>query len=329
MHKVQSNAKMCSSTGYAPIALFAYNRLATLQRTLYALKINQKASDSDLFVFLDGAKTSRDSLIADEIESHVSGLAGFRSVHLHVHGSNIGLKKSILFGVNYMFEHHERVIVLEDDLLVSQYFLDYMNDALELYKNEPDVCQVSGYGYLEQFYDGKDSNLTYFLRGGDCLAWGTWRRAWKYYKDDSEELYKKLKNKSAIHAFNRNGAYPFSSALKANKSTQKSWAINWYASTFLLGKFTLYPVRSHAVHLTNPDEPGTNYGWKTQDPLHVPLAKSYRKIQKISVEVDICAEKKFKKFLRLYGCSLTERVWRRFLNFKKSLRRRVYARRFK
>jgi hypothetical protein len=307
------------SSMYAPIAVFAYNRPTLLRQTINDLKNNYGAIYSHLTVFIDGPRTNKDSLVNEEIVNYISAIEGFRSIHYHSHAQNLGLKKSIMFGVNYMFERHDRLIVLEDDLRTSPYFLAYMNDALELYKDESKVCQISGYSYLERYLAGRSPDSTYFLLGGDCLAWGTWRRAWKVYSDDSRDLYSRIMKHRSLFDFDRYGSYPFSQALRENAYSQRSWAINWLASTYLLEMLTLYPVKSLARHVVDSNEQGTNYKKIKNDPLNVPVSEERNHIKRIDIVVREDVDKSYRRFLRLYKRSFLERLLRLSCRFIRRL----------
>lgn len=300
------------SNKYAPIAVFAYNRPVLLRQTIDDLRRNHGAIDSDLKIFIDGPKTDKDYSINKEIIKFILSIEGFKTVTYHAHARNIGLKRSILFGVNHMLERYDRIIVLEDDLRTSPYFLDYMNAYLELYKNEKQVCQISGYSYLENDLGEQFPDATYFILGGDCLAWGTWRRAWKVYNDDSIGLYRKIKRQKLLMEFDRNGSYPFSRALRRNAKSQKSWAINWLASTFLLDMLTLYPVKSLARHVVDMEEPGTNYKKVKSDPLNVALSSEVCLIKKINICARKDVEMTYQKFLSKYKTSVLKRFFNWF-----------------
>lgn len=60
---------------------------------------------------------------------------------------NCGLANNIIDGVTSVINEYGKVIVLEDDLVVSPYFLKYMNDALNMYENEEEVVCIHGYVY--------------------------------------------------------------------------------------------------------------------------------------------------------------------------------------
>src|SRR5258708_4555763 len=123
----------------APIALFAYNRLAHTQQTVEALLRNDLASESEVCVFSDGPKSAADSAKVDSVRSYLQSLRGFRSLRVVKQPCNLGLAHSIIAGVSEICRSHGRVIAVEDDLVTSPYFLRFMNEALARYETDPEV----------------------------------------------------------------------------------------------------------------------------------------------------------------------------------------------
>lgn len=224
----------------APIALFAYNRPQHLRRTAEALAANELAGESDLFVFLDGPKGESDRAAVEEVRSYVSSIRGFRSVSLSEQQANLGLADSLIGGVSRMLEHHESVIVLEDDIVTSPFFLRYMNDALETYRRDGSVAGIHGF-----VYELAGLPETFFLRGADCWGWATWRRAWDVFDSDGVRLLQELRDRSLLHEFDLEGAMAYTQMLRDQiEGRNNSWAIRWHASAFLKGMLTLHPGRS-------------------------------------------------------------------------------------
>ena len=113
----------------APIALFVYNRPWHTQQTLEALQKNKLADESNLFIFSDAAKTDDQSTGVCEVRNYIKGIGVFKSVTIIEQEKNLGLAASIIEGVTHLCNEYGRVIVLEDDLVTSTYFLQYMNDG--------------------------------------------------------------------------------------------------------------------------------------------------------------------------------------------------------
>lgn len=120
----------------APIAVFAFNRPDKLERTLQALSKNELADQSSVSIFCDGPRTEEERQKTDAVRRIARGATGFSQVTVVEREENRGLKRSLETGIARMFEKHERLIVLEDDIVTSKFFLQYMNDALDTKAND-------------------------------------------------------------------------------------------------------------------------------------------------------------------------------------------------
>lgn len=241
---------------YAPIALFVYNRPDHARRTIEALQKNVLAQKSDLVIFSDAPKTEAQAENVREVRQYIRQIDGFKSVTIIERESNFGLARSIIDGVTAIVNKSGRIIVLEDDMVTSPYFLTYMNEALEKFVEDDRVVSIHGYVYPV----GEPLPEAFFLPGADCWGWATWNRGWTCFNSDGDFLLNELKRRKLIRAFDYNGAYPFSKMLEGQiKGTNDSWAVRWYASAFLASKLTLYPGRS-LVHNIGNDNSGTHCG---------------------------------------------------------------------
>lgn len=224
----------------SPIALFVYNRLAHTILTMEALQKNHWVSESTLYVFSDGPKNVEDEQRVAEVRNYLKGVTGFADVIIVENDQNFGLARSITYGIGSVLSDWSTVIVLEDDLVTSPYFLRFMNDALNLYADNPFVASVQGYiPPLEiQLPD------IFFLRYVGCWGWATWRRGWELFESDSALLLGELNRKKLTKEFDV-GGYPFTRMLERQIAGElDSWAIRWHASLFLADRLTLYPGRS-------------------------------------------------------------------------------------
>lgn len=228
----------------APVALFVYNRPDHTRRTLEALRANRGAADTPLYVFADGPKpeaTDAERERIRETRDVVCRTAWTRDVTLVESAENRGLADSIVNGVQRVLDTHGRVIVLEDDILTSPGFLEFMNAALELYADDSRVMHVSGYMYPL----GLRARGTVFLRVLSCWGWATWSRAWQHYSDDVAGHLRALNTPYRVRKFNVEGHADFYRQLLDNRSGRiHSWAVRWYASWLARGGLTLFPTQS-------------------------------------------------------------------------------------
>lgn len=240
----------------APIVLFTYNRPVHTRQTIDTLLKNEYASESDLIIFSDAPKNDVAEEGVRQTRIYLKGITGFRSIKIIERAENMGLAANIIDGVTQVVNEYGRIIVLEDDLLTSPYFLKFMNEALTMYEHADEVISVHGYVYPVK----KLLPENFFLIHTDSLGWGTWKDKWVYFNPNGEELLRQLTQKKLLRQFNFDGSYDFVKMLRRQiKGENNSWAIRWYASAFLNNKLSLYPGRSLIFH-NGSDGSGTNYG---------------------------------------------------------------------
>lgn len=255
-------------SNFSPIVLFLYNRPDHTKLTLNALANNKEASDSELFIYCDGLKANSsesDQYKINAVRNIAKQENRFKKVNVIYRENNLGLANSIISGVTELVNRFGRIIVLEDDIVPSIGFLKYMNEALDLYENDDKVGCIHAWNYDLDSTVFKDS--TFFLRGGDCWGWATWKESWKLFNPNANELLDDIKSNKLEYSFNRNGTHPFVEMLRDQiKGENDSWAIRWHASLFLKDRFCLHPVKP-IVRNIGLDNSGTHCGsfdW-TQD----------------------------------------------------------------
>ncbi|TGK79437.1 methyltransferase, TIGR04325 family [Leptospira bourretii] len=226
----------------SPIIIFVYNRPEHTKRVIDSLLTNLESSDSDLIIYADYAKNDSHITKVNEVRSYIKSITGFKSIQIVERDKNFGLSKSILSGVTDVLKRFESVIVLEDDIVVSPFFLEYMNAGLKKYKDVVKVASIHGYNYPINTKGLKES---FFIKGADCWGWGTWKRVWDQFETDGSKLLSELEKNDLIKEFDYEGHFKFSEMLKKQiEGKNDSWAVRWYASMFLLNKVTLYPKDS-------------------------------------------------------------------------------------
>ena len=241
---------------YAPVLLFVYNRPAHVRRTVEALRANLLAAESDLYVYSDAAKDESSLEAVREVRAYVRHIDDFRSVTVVERPQNWGLARNIIDGVTTHVNRAGRVIVLEDDLVTAPYFLTFMNDALEAYKDEPRVGHIQACDFTQ------DPSLpdTFLIRWTGSWGWGTWARAWKHFNPDGRALLDELLARKLDRTFDFDGTYGYTRMLRRQiEGKNNSWAIRWNASLFLRGILSLNVGRS-LVQNEGFDGSGTNCG---------------------------------------------------------------------
>ena len=234
----------------APVVLFVYNRPDHTRKTLYALTNNELAVQTQLYIFSDGPKGDADSETLHKIEQvrkiinekHWCG-----EVEINESPVNQGLGTSIRQGVTEIIEKHGRAIVLEDDLITSPFFLNYMNDALEYYENRKGVFSISGYCLPPNKLKIPESykyDVFVSLRNSSW-GWATWADRW-------EQIDWEIKNFETIafdpyikEAFNRGGDDVFELLEYQVTGKLDIWSIQFTLAHFANHAVSIVPITSY------------------------------------------------------------------------------------
>lgn len=291
----------------APICLFVYNRPWHTKQTVEALLKNDLASETDLIIFSDGAKTNKDMLIVDEVRAFINTIKGFKSISINNSNSNKGLAKSIILGVTKVISEYGKIIVLEDDIVTSPYFLRYMNEGLNIYENNEDIASIHGY-----VYPIADLPETFFLRGADCWGWATWTQSWSIFEPNGTEILKKVKEQKLETEIDFNNSTKYIKMLKDQiKGKNDSWAIRWHLSAFLNNKLALYPGKSFVNNIGNDYSGQHSRATNIFDSI---MCESYTGLKKIQAVENLDAKTKFEDYFIKSRTSFFMKVFNHLLN---------------
>ena len=269
---------------------------------------NDLASKSELIIYSDSAKNKNDLEKVVKVREYIEKIDGFKKIIIRKTKENIGLANSIINGVTKVVNEYGKIIVLEDDLVTSRFFLRFMNEALEAYKDEPRVASIHGY-----IYPIKNLPETFFIKGADCWGWATWNNKWSIFESDGKKLLDNLRKKNLEREINFNDVYNYKEMLKDQiKGKNDSWAIRWYASAFLKDMLTLYPGQSY-VQNRGFDNEGTHT--KTKTVLFKTNLINRFKFSKIAVNEDFVSRKKIENFFKSIKMSFIEKIKSKIISF--------------
>jgi len=241
----------------APIVLFVYNRPWHTKQTVESLQKNELAKESELFIYSDEAKNNDVRNSVDEVRRYIDRIDGFKNVTVIKREKNFGLANSIIDGVTQTVNEYGKIIVLEDDLITSPYFLKFMNDALVFYKSDERVFSISGYTYT---YDTNIEHDDVFLfYGASSWGWSTWVERWNKIDFEVKDYSELLTNKTKQNKFNRGGDFLFDMLKAQMKGQVDSWAIRFSYSHSKNNALCLFPSKS-MVHNIGHDNSGTHCG---------------------------------------------------------------------
>lgn len=235
----------------APIALFAYKRMDKLQECLKALEKNYGVESTVLYVFCDGPKKKEDIADVQQVREYLQAYrvkSKFEEICIIESKKNKGLANSIIGGVTEVVNKHGKVIVVEDDLITTNDFLQYMNDALDFYQDMKEYGSISAYT-LPMKQLNKYSKDIYVTRKGECWGWGTWQDRWNevdWSVNDFNEYYNDKKRRKAFDSIE----YGLDNMLVMQMNGKiDSWAVRWCYHLFFHNLLTVYPKVSKTLNI--------------------------------------------------------------------------------
>ena len=289
------------------IAIFGWRRPHHLAEVFKSLSANKEIADLPVYIFLDGPRTTDDEPYCVHCLHHAQAFNSSCSKQIIRATINKGLFNSIIEGVSFVLLRHETVIVLEDDIVVSPYFLSYMLQGLSLYQGDNAVASIHAYLPKINF----PFPASFFLPGADCWGWATWREQWKCMRFDAHALAHEIRERKLVHRFNLNQNYDYLRMLdQRSKGLNSSWAILWHASCFLAGKVTLYPGTSL---VSNIGFDGTGENCTTKDDLFTVYSTQHLTLQYLDPLVDDVLYNKYAAYFRPH--SLVRYYLRKVIHF--------------
>lgn len=275
----------------APIVFFVYNRPDHAKRTIDTLLQNELASQSKLFVFSDGAKNDKDLPAVTATRQYAHSITGFASLTVIEREHNVGCGRNISDGITQIVNQFGKVIVVEDDLLLSPYFLNFMNDGLELYKDDDQVSSINAFIYADISKHAQRLPSTYFLPQTSTWGWATWYRAWRDYDYDAAKLLAQIKERGLESTLNFDNTIDFMGTLTSQAYFNlNTWDIQWLTVNILNRKIGLYPSVAFSRNV-GVDGSGTHGGKVSEKSkgykrINGRLQESYTPITKIPIEIN-------------------------------------------
>ena len=228
----------------SPICLFVYNRFNETKLTIDSLKNNFLAQQSDLIIFSDGPKAQNDLKLIKDIRGYLKKINGFKSIKIYESSTNKGLAQSVIYGVTLILNQYDKVIVLEDDLITTPNFLDFMNQGLEEYSKNNKVMSINGFSVDTSSATNRLTNDVFFHSRTLSWGWATWSDRWNKEFFNSEKIRSSL-TEQALLSFKKNCGDDISRMLLDSLSGKNdSWYVRWAFRHFIEGKLAVFPVLS-------------------------------------------------------------------------------------
>ncbi len=288
---------------YAPVIIFVYNRADHFLKTYNALKACKEAGFSDLYIYSDGAKNEEATPKVSDVRACINSVKksnDFKSVTVVESIENKGLAKSIITGVTDVINKYGKAIVVEDDNVVSLYFLKYMNMALTYYENNKKIGSVSGYCPPVDMSECECGDVFVTYRSCSCV-WATWADRWKNVDWDLKDISDFYKSPELIKKLNSNGNDRFLRLYRQTKGNGSSWSVRFGAHLVKNDLLTVYPKYSYNQNI-GCDDSGVHSSADDNTKMAVDLNKAIADPVFTDLSINKKIQKLFKKHYS-YGVS--------------------------
>jgi hypothetical protein len=279
----------------APLVIFVYNRLEITKQTLKAINENILATETEVYIFSDGAKNEADVIKIKKVREYIKEFAvnsKFKNVYIIERENNMGLANSVIKGVTNIINKFKKIIVLEDDLITNQSFLCFMNDCLDFYEYKKDVWSIGGTTFRINALS-KYKKDVYACYRVESWGWATWIDRWEkvdWKVSDYEEF---MRDRKAKKKFKQGGQDRINSLKRQMEGKTDSWAIRWDYQAFKENMVTILPTRSLIKNI-GFDGSGVHCG--TVDRFYIDVDDSPFEYKLEDVEIDKKIMKNFRKY---------------------------------
>ncbi len=223
-----------------PVAFLIFNRPHTTERVFAEIA---RARPPKLLVVADGPRSDRpgEALLCAQTRAIVERIDWDCEVLTNFAEQNMGCKKRIASGIDWIFSQVPEAIILEDDCLPEQSFFRFCEEMLIRYRDDERVGMVSG-GNL-QFGRRRGDSSYYFSRYTHIWGWATWRRAWQHYDRDIEQWPTFRQEGWVQQLFDRRGEqlYWEQSFELVHGGKLDTWDCSWTFASLLRGMLQIVP----------------------------------------------------------------------------------------
>jgi hypothetical protein len=235
----------------APIIVFCYKRNDHLIAVIEGLKKNSLAICSDLIIYSDYAKSIDDLNEIENVRRYIHSIKGFRSISIIERNINYGIEKNMVLALEDVGLKYGKYIVIEDDVLVSPFFLKYMNDALAFYEDKGKVLTISGFNFPSNILALPKNRAKdfFFCSRNSSYGWASWYQKMKNVEWDKNKIVEKVKKNRYKKKINNYGADLLCMLEYYSDKNEMPWDYRLCINQILNNQVTLFPFYSYTNNI--------------------------------------------------------------------------------
>ncbi|VGO12279.1 hypothetical protein PDESU_00830 [Pontiella desulfatans] len=250
-------AASMNPNGIAPILISVYDRKEHLQRCIEALLLNKEASQTVLYIVSDGAKDEDRKRIIREIRTYILGIEGFKEVRTRFREENWGMRASAMDAIAWVFSEHASLIRMEDDIVCSPHYLEFLNQGLQTYRNDERVFCICAHTHPQYKPPANYPHDVFLWRSFSPWGFAMWKDRWEDLLEATEMERKRLDDPTVWKAYCRNRPILSSRKNYLEGVLHNDARINLHM--FLEDKYAIYPNKALSIN-SGMDGSGTHCG---------------------------------------------------------------------
>lgn len=263
----------------SPVALALFSRPDMTARLLDSVR---EAKPKRLLVFADGPRPGVDgeAELCAETRAVLDRVDWPCEVQTNLAEANMGSRRRLETGLDWVFSQTEEAIVIEDDCLPEQTFYPYCDELLARYRDDERVFAISGDDFRYRPELPAESYI--FSRYPLIWGWATWGRAWRRH-DPTLARWPHLREEGWLEDFlgDANAAVYWGHRFDQVHAGGLSWDIGWLFTCWADQGLTALPTvnlvtnlgfRGDATHTVPLDEHRSPFAAIPTEPIAFPLA---------------------------------------------------------
>jgi hypothetical protein len=202
----------------------------------------REARPAKLFLIADGGRNEEEWEKCRAARKVVETIDWDCEVHRNFSDTNLGARDRVDSGLNWVFEHVEQAIILEDDCLPEVSFLPFCAVLLERFRDDERIWQISGNNFVTSSTPAESSY--FFSRYPSTWGWASWRRCWRLYDINMKTWPEIRESGMLINAFHSTDELEYWTKIW-NCLTQYdyplAWDYQWIYACLVNGALSIVP----------------------------------------------------------------------------------------
>jgi hypothetical protein len=209
-----------------PIVFIIFNRPKEARLVFEAI---QKIKPEKILVISDGARNNEESSLVNESRAIIDSIDWKCEVVKNYSDINLGCKKRLSSGLDWVFSLVDKAIILEDDCLPDKSFFYFCDELLNKYEHDERIMHISGNFFHTDNKSFTEVSSYYYSKIPHIWGWATWSRAWNKYDVKISDWPILKNNKKLKDVFENPGAHEYWSRVWDQYYNNKidSWDGQW------------------------------------------------------------------------------------------------------